>query len=77
MKTKFGIKQVGNSTPAWVVKAFVAITVIFQSIPLAVTASPAVNQPTKDLIHLIFVVLNIVIGALAPLFGTSIDNNQR
>ena len=71
--TKFGIKQVSNETPSWVIKALVAITTICQTVPLAVTASPAVNQPTKDLIHLIFSVANIVLTSLATLFGAN-DN---
>jgi len=70
-KTNFGIKQRNEPTPAWVVKAIVVITAICQAVPMAVTASPVVNQPTKDLIHLIFSIANIVLASLAPLFGTS------
>lgn len=73
--TKFGIKQVSNETPSWVVKALVAITTICQTVPLAVTASPAVNQPTKDLIHLIFSIANVVLAAIAPMFGVSKEEN--
>ena len=70
-ETKFGLKQSNNDTPAWVVKAVVVITTICQAVPMAVTASPVVNQPTKDLVHLIFSIANIVLASLAPLFGSS------
>ena len=73
MATKFGVKQRNAPTPAWVVKAVVVITAICQAVPMAVTASPVVNQPTKDLIHLIFSIANIVLTSLATLFGAT-DN---
>ncbi len=76
MATKFGLKQAGNVSPAWVIKAIAAITGILQAIPLAVTASPAVNQPTKDLVHLICSLLNIVLVGLAPLFGQTENKGE-
>lgn len=67
----FGVNQIGNSTPAWVVKTVAASTVVLQLLTPVIAASTVLDQSTKDVIDLTCKLVNIAVAGLAVFFGNS------
>lgn len=71
MAQKFGLDQVKNETPNWVLPALVAATFVFQGLPPIISGYEIVSPKTKELIALLCDVANLLAAAISLFFGKS------
>lgn len=71
---KFGLNQVGNDAPHWVVKTVAVGTIVLQLLPAAIDNSTIISPFTNELINLSCKILNIALAGLAVFFGVSSES---
>lgn len=68
MATKFGINELRNQTPEWVLPAFVAITFVCQGLPPIFTAYDMPANVVK-VVGIVCDIVNLLCGACSMFLG--------
>ena len=63
-------KNANKPTPANVAKIVAAVTLFCQGVPPIIESSGAIQPHTKEVVSLIFDLVNVAVASVAVLFGT-------
>lgn len=70
-------KNLRIKSPAWVIIAFSALTIICQGLPPILGGYDIITEHTKSLVSLFCDILNLVAAAVAPFIGNPNTTNDE
>jgi hypothetical protein len=71
MKTTFGVSQLFNHAPRWLVPTYSAAMILLGIVIMQVQAHPTLTDPQKDLVEYYLICVQGILSGLAPFFGVS------